>query len=74
MIAGIGLGIYATVLAFQGQLGTGRALVNLIMLLVTSGIIMFFFGFLANQIVFIKKELYKVQKQNRESMLEIRKK
>ena len=74
LIAGIGLGIYATVLAFNGQLGSGRALVTLIMLLVTSGIIMLFFGFLANQIVFIKKELYKIQRQNKNLDLSLKKK
>lgn len=71
LVFGIILGIYATALAFRGELGSGRALVTLIMLLITSGIIMFFFGFLANQIVFIKKEMYKMQKQNKNIELKL---
>jgi len=74
LLAGMSLGIYATVLAFQGKLGTGRALVNLIILLVTSGIIMFFFGFIANQILFVQKELYKIKKQQKNLSLQLKKK
>lgn len=73
ILAGTSLGVYATVLAFQGKLGTGRALVNLIILLITSGIIMFCFGFIANQLVFIKKELYKMQKQQKNMDLHLKK-
>jgi glycosyltransferase involved in cell wall biosynthesis len=62
LILGFILGIFVTYQAFTGQLGQGRALVILDALLIMTGFMVFFFGFISNQMVMLRKEVYKTQK------------
>jgi dolichol-phosphate mannosyltransferase len=68
---GVCLGAYLLALYFQGQLNPVRPLMNLTALLVISGLFMVSFGFLAIKISLIRREIYKVQKENLEIRSEI---
>ncbi len=68
---GLCLGSYLLALYFQGELNPVRPLMNLTALLVISGLFMVSFGFLAIKISLIRRELYKVQKENLEIRREI---
>ena len=63
--SGIAGGLYITVLRFRHFLNPARPLVALTLLLTLSGIGILSFGFLAIQIGILRKELYKIQRQNR---------
>jgi dolichol-phosphate mannosyltransferase len=68
---GIGLliGIYIAYLRFSGELTAGRPLITLALLLILGGIQMLSFGFVAIQIVSLRREILRIQKEN----LELRK-
>ena len=62
---GIILGIHFVILRYSGTLNPTRPLSFLMILLILGGIQMLSFGFIANQIGVIKKEIYKIQKGNK---------
>jgi dolichol-phosphate mannosyltransferase len=65
---GIGLlmGLYVAYLRFSGGLTPGRPLITFVILLVLGGIQILSFGFIALQIVFLRREILRVQKENLE--------
>ena len=72
---GIGLliGIYIAYLRFSGELTAGRPLITLALLLILGGIQILSFGFIAIQIVSLRREILRIQKENLELRNEIRK-
>jgi glycosyltransferase involved in cell wall biosynthesis len=68
---GIGfiIGLYIAYLRFSGELTPGRPLITFALLLILGGIQILSFGFIALQILTIRKEILRVQKEN----LELRK-
>jgi glycosyltransferase involved in cell wall biosynthesis len=68
---GIGLliGIYVAYLRFSGTLTPGRPLITFAILLILGGIQILSFGFIALQIVSLRREILRIQKEN----LELRK-
>lgn len=68
---GIGfiIGLYIAYLRFSGELTPGRPLITFALLLILGGIQILSFGFIALQILSIRKEILRVQKEN----LELRK-
>ena len=67
LLLGLGAisGLYITYLRFKHFLNPTRPLVALTILLLLGGIGILSFGFIAIQLAMLRKELYKVQKQNR---------
>jgi glycosyltransferase involved in cell wall biosynthesis len=65
---GIGLfiGIYIAYLRFSGELAAGRPLITFALLLILGGIQILSFGFIAIQIVSLRREILRVQKENLE--------
>ena len=65
---GIGLlvGIYIAYLRFSGELTAGRPLITLALLLILGGIQILSFGFVAIQIVSLRREILRIQKENLE--------
>lgn len=65
---GIGLliGAYVVYLRFSGDLTPGRPLITFAILLILGGIQILSFGFIALQIVALRKEILRVQKENLE--------
>jgi len=72
---GIGflIGIYIAYLRFLGELTPGRPLITLALLLILGGIQILSFGFIALQIVSLRREILRIQKENLELRNEIRK-
>jgi dolichol-phosphate mannosyltransferase len=72
---GIGflIGIYVAFLRFSGELTPGRPLITFAILLILGGIQILSFGFIALQIVSIRKEILRIQKENLELKKEIAK-
>jgi len=70
---GIGLviGAYVVYLRFSGDLTPGRPLITFAILLILGGIQILSFGFIALQIVSIRKEILRVQKENLDLRKEI---
>ena len=68
---GIGflIGIYVAYLRFSGGLTPGRPLITFAILLILGGIQILSFGFIAIQIVSLRREILRIQKEN----LELRK-
>lgn len=68
---GIGfiIGLYIAYLRFSGELTPGRPLITFALLLILGGIQILSFGFIALQILSLRKEILRVQKEN----LELRK-
>ena len=62
LILGLLTGSYIFYLFLKNQLDSTRPLMTLTVLLVLGGILLFFFGFISNQIAALRKELYKIQK------------
>jgi dolichol-phosphate mannosyltransferase len=63
---GILVGIYIVYLRFSGGLTAGRPLITFALLLILAGIQILSFGFIAIQIVSLRKEILRIQKQNLE--------
>ncbi len=63
---GIGLliGVYVAYLRFTGGLTPGRPLITFVILLILGGVQMLSFGFIALQIVSLRREILKIQKEN----------
>ncbi len=70
---GIGLliGIYVAYLRFVGELTPGRPLTTFAILLILGGIQILSFGFVAIQIVSLRREILRIQKENLELRKEI---
>ncbi len=70
---GIGflIGIYIAYLRFLGELTAGRPLITFAILLILGGIQILSFGFIAIQIVSLRREILRVQKENLELKREI---
>jgi glycosyltransferase involved in cell wall biosynthesis len=68
LTVGIGflIGIYIVYLRFSGELTAGRPLITLALLLILGGIQILSFGFIAIQIVSLRKEILRIQKENLE--------
>jgi len=75
LILGIGflIGLYIAYLRFSGDLTPGRPLITFAILLILGGIQILSFGFIAIQIVSLRREILRVQKENLELRKEIRK-
>jgi dolichol-phosphate mannosyltransferase len=71
---GIGslIGLYIAYLRFSGQLTPGRPLITFAILLILGGIQILSFGFIAIQIVSLRREILRIQKENLELRKEIR--
>ncbi len=65
---GIGflIGIYVAYLRFAGELTPGRPLITFAILLILGGIQILSFGFIAIQIVSLRREILRIQKENLE--------
>jgi glycosyltransferase involved in cell wall biosynthesis len=72
---GIGflIGIYVAYLRFAGELTPGRPLITFAILLILGGIQILSFGFIAIQIVSLRREILRIQKENLELQREIKK-
>jgi len=70
---GIGflIGIYIVYLRFSGGLTAGRPLITFAILLILGGIQILSFGFVAIQIVSLRREILRIQKENLELRKEI---
>ncbi len=67
------IGIYIAYLRFSGDLTPGRPLITFALLLILGGIQILSFGFIAIQIVSLRREILRIQKENLELRNEIRK-
>lgn len=63
---GIGLGAYLAWHWWQGELNPSRPLMTLFPLLLIGGLQIVLFGFLGSQMAHLRRELYKIQRQNRQ--------
>jgi len=70
---GLLIGLYIAYLRFLGDLTPGRPLITFAILLILGGIQMLSFGFIAIQIVSLRREILRIQKENLELRNEIRK-
>ena len=73
LAVGLLIGIYIAYLRFSGELTAGRPLITFAILLILGGIQILSFGFIAIQIVSLRREILRVQKENLELRSEIRK-
>jgi glycosyltransferase involved in cell wall biosynthesis len=71
---GLLIGIYIAYLRFSGDLTPGRPLITFAILLILGGIQILSFGFIAIQIVSLRREILRIQKENLELRKEITKK
>ncbi len=60
------VGLYVAYLRFLGELTAGRPLITLALLLILGGIQILSFGFIAIQIVSVRREILRIQKENLE--------
>ena len=65
------IGIYIVYLRFSGDLTPGRPLITFAILLILGGIQILSFGFIALQIVSLRKEILRIQKENLDLRREI---
>ena len=63
---GLLLGLYVAYLRFAGLLTPGRPLITLSLLLILAGIQILAFGFIAIQMVLLRKEVLRIQRDNKE--------
>ena len=69
--AGCLIGLYVAYLRFAGLLSPGRPLITFALLLILGGIQILSFGFIALQIVSLRREILRIQKENLELKNEI---
>lgn len=76
LTVGLGLvtGLYIVYLRLAGQLTAGRPLITLALLLILGGIQILSFGFIALQIVSLRREILRIQRENLELRRTIREK
>ncbi len=65
LVAGLLGGIYVSVLRFQGTLNPGRPLTTLVVILMLAGLQILSFGFIALQVGVLRREIFKLQRENR---------
>jgi len=65
LLLGFASGSYIFYLSLINRLDPTRPLMYVTLLLILGGILMFFFGFISTQLVTLRKEVYKVQKENK---------
>jgi glycosyltransferase involved in cell wall biosynthesis len=65
------IGLYIAYLRFSGDLTPGRPLITFALLLILGGIQILSFGFIAIQIVSLRREILRIQKENLELKKEI---
>jgi glycosyltransferase involved in cell wall biosynthesis len=70
---GLFIGLYIAYLRFSGDLTPGRPLITFALLLILGGIQILSFGFIAIQIVSLRREILRIQKENLELKEDIRK-
>jgi hypothetical protein len=58
-------GLYVSVLRFQGRLNPGRPLTTLVVILMLAGLQILSFGFIALQVGALRREIFKIQRENR---------
>ncbi len=63
-MAGLALGVYFIYLWRRAQLNPERPLMTLMVLLIVTGMQILILGFIGTQIVSLRKEIYKVQREN----------
>ena len=68
------IGLYVGYLRFAGTLTPGRPLITFALLLILGGIQILSFGFIAIQIVYLRREILRIQKENLELRREIKRK
>jgi dolichol-phosphate mannosyltransferase len=68
---GLLIGLYIAYLRFAGDLTPGRPLITFAILLILGGIQILSFGFIAIQIVSLRREILRIQKENLELKKEI---
>jgi len=66
------IGLYVAYLRFTGTLSPGRPLITFALLLILGGIQILSFGFIALQIVSLRREILRIQKENLELRKELR--
>ena len=71
---GLLMGVYVAYLRYSGALTPGRPLITFAILLILGGIQILSFGFIALQIVSLRREILRIQKENLELRKEIIKK
>ncbi len=71
---GLLMGIYVAYLRYSGALTPGRPLITFAILLILGGIQILSFGFIALQIVSLRREILRIQKENLELRKEMRNK
>ncbi|MEW6376015.1 MAG: glycosyltransferase [Thermodesulfobacteriota bacterium] len=69
---GLLIGIYIAYLRFSGELTPGRPLITFALLLILGGIQILSFGFIAIQIVSLRREILRIQKENLELRKELK--
>jgi glycosyltransferase involved in cell wall biosynthesis len=70
---GLLIGVYVAYLRFSGELTPGRPLITFAILLILGGIQILSFGFIAIQIVSLRREILRIQKENLELRKDLRK-
>ena len=65
------IGLYVAYLRFTGMLSPGRPLITFALLLILGGIQILSFGFIALQIVSLRREILRIQKENLELKNEV---
>jgi glycosyltransferase involved in cell wall biosynthesis len=68
---GLLIGIYVAYLRFAGELTPGRPLITFAILLILGGIQILSFGFIAIQMVSLRREILRIQKENLELRSEV---
>jgi dolichol-phosphate mannosyltransferase len=63
---GLLIGLYIAYLRFLGELTAGRPLITFALLLILGGIQILSFGFIAIQLVSLRREILRIQKENLE--------
>jgi len=71
LAVGLLIGIYIAFLRYSGNLTPGRPLITLALLLILGGIQILAFGFIALQIVSLRREILRIQKENLDLRKEI---
>ena len=71
LAVGFVLGLYIAYLRFVGELTPGRPLITFSLLLILGGIQILSFGFIAIQIVSLRREILRIQKGNKELKKEV---
>jgi len=71
LLLGIGFGVHIAILRYRGALTPNRPLVTLTIIFILAGIQILTLGFIANYIGSLRKEIFKIQKQNKDLEIKI---